>query len=241
MEKRNWQMTENFVFPVSAGIPVGAETFKVTPGYTEERTEDAVRLTGIYHIAINVNFDEGERAEEALDSAVLIDDVDLRGNTGYFEYAIPLNIDLPPEASSPLNVETANVTVDSDGQGSLEIVWDVNCSYQNAGSEDEIVEKVVEQVIPEPVTESVTAQVEEPIQEPVVKQLPETVSKPAPQPSTESVLASVPEQTVETVPIEVGNAVSIDQNDPLSFVAGLDDGISTKVFRLNDVFVESNS
>ena len=47
-----------------AGMPTGAETVKVTPRFTEERTEDAVRLTGIYHIAANVEFDEGQRSGE---------------------------------------------------------------------------------------------------------------------------------------------------------------------------------
>ena len=42
-------------------MPAGAEMVNVTPRFTEERTEDAVRLTGIYHIAANVQFEEGER------------------------------------------------------------------------------------------------------------------------------------------------------------------------------------
>ena len=47
-------------FPRTCGHTDGAESVKVTPRFTEERTEDAVRLTGIYHIAANVEFDEEE-------------------------------------------------------------------------------------------------------------------------------------------------------------------------------------
>ena len=102
MKKKQWTMQEDFIFPKNAGVPAGAELVNVTPRYTEERTEDAVRLTGIYHIAANVQFEEGERGSGALDTAILIDDVELDGNGGYFEYAVPLHIDLPPEVGSPV-------------------------------------------------------------------------------------------------------------------------------------------
>ena len=53
-------MQENFFFPAHAGVPAGVQKqLQVTPRYTEERTEDAVRLTGIYHIAVNVNLTKG--------------------------------------------------------------------------------------------------------------------------------------------------------------------------------------
>ena len=89
-----------FLFPGNAGVPTGADSH-VTPRYTEERTEDAVRLTGIYHIAANVEFDEGAEAEEWVDSSILIDDVEVEGKDGYFEYAVPLNIDLPSDSGEP--------------------------------------------------------------------------------------------------------------------------------------------
>ena len=132
MKKKLWTMQEDFVFPKNAGVPAGAELVNVTPRYTEERTEDAVRLTGIYHIAANVQFEEGERGSGALDTAILIDDVELDGNGGYFEYAVPLHIDLPPEVGSPLQVVTTSTTNELDGQGSFSVVWDVECSYKEA-------------------------------------------------------------------------------------------------------------
>ena len=75
---------------------------------------------------------KGKGSSEALDTAILIDDVELEGNGGYFEYAVPLHIDLPPEAGSPLQVVTTSTTYELDGQGSFSVVWDVECSYKEA-------------------------------------------------------------------------------------------------------------
>ncbi len=91
-----------FLFPGTCWRTNWGESVTVTPRYTEERTEDAVRLTGIYHIAANVEFDEGcNGSEEWDDSLILIDDVEVEGKDGYFEYAVPLNIDLPSNSGEP--------------------------------------------------------------------------------------------------------------------------------------------
>ncbi|MBO0601345.1 hypothetical protein I2483_06700 [Sporosarcina sp. E16_3] len=132
MEKKQWSMQENFYFPEHAGVPTGVQSVTVTPRYTEERTEDAVRLTGIYHIAANVEFDEGSRAEEWDDSFILIDDVEVDGKDGYFEYAVPLNIDLPSIAESSLEIVTTHATGRPDGQGTYGVVWNVECTYTEA-------------------------------------------------------------------------------------------------------------
>ena len=71
-------------------------------GSRKKETEDAVRLTGIYHIAANVSFSEEGNKSKMTEEAILIEDVDLDGQIGYFEYAVPLNIDLPSEAGDPL-------------------------------------------------------------------------------------------------------------------------------------------
>jgi hypothetical protein len=133
VEKKQWPMQEDFYFPEHAGVPTGVQSLTVTPRYTEERTEDAVRLIGIYHIAANVEFDEGTlRSAELDDSYILIDDVELDGKDGYFEYAVPLNIDLPPETESLPNVVTTHATGKSDGQGTYGVVWNVECTYTKA-------------------------------------------------------------------------------------------------------------
>ena len=132
MEKKQWAMQENFYFPENAGVPTGVQSVTVTPGYTEERTEDGLRLTGIYHIAANVEFDkETLRSAELEDSFILIDDVELDGEVGYFEYAVPLNIDLPPIAESP-ELLTTQATGKTDGQGTYGVVWNVECAYTEA-------------------------------------------------------------------------------------------------------------
>lgn len=189
MEKKQWSMQENFYFPEHAGVPTGVQSVTVTPGYTEERTEDAVRLTGIYHIAANVEFDEGPRAEEWDDSFILIDDVEVDGKDGYFEYAVPLNIDLPSIAESPLEIVITQATGKSDGQGTYGVVWNVECTYTEA-----------------------VALVEE----------PEEVQ----------VVVATPLVTINSTPLE-------ELDEVLSFITELTDGVSTTVYRSNDVFVKN--
>ncbi|KAA0965332.1 hypothetical protein FQ087_03220 [Sporosarcina sp. ANT_H38] len=143
MEKKQWSMQESFYFPEHAGVPTGVQSVTVTPRYTEERTEDAVRLTGIYHIAANVEFDEGvQRSAELDDSFILIDDVEVDGKDGYFEYAVPLNIDLPSIAESPLDIVTTQATGETDGQGTYGVVWNVECTYTEAVAIVEELEEV---------------------------------------------------------------------------------------------------
>ncbi|MEK5039121.1 hypothetical protein [Sporosarcina sp. FSL K6-3457] len=221
MEKKQWTMQEDFIFPADAGVPAGAELLQVTPMYTEERTVDAVRLTGVYHIAANVVFDEGERAEEFLDSAILIDDVDLQGEAGYFEYAVPLHIDLPSEVVSPLQVITTGTSIESDGQGSFSVVWDVECSY-----------------------EEMVAQVEEPVNIVLAEELAEefveaddsfTMAMAEEVESEEAVVAMA-------TPIATQASTSFNEMDEaLAFIAGLEDGVSTTTFRSNDIFVKNES
>ena len=79
MKTVQWQMQENFNFPASTGMPTGVETVKVTPRFTIDRTEASVRLTGIYHLAVNVEFDgEVNELSERIDDEdiIFIDDVD---------------------------------------------------------------------------------------------------------------------------------------------------------------------
>lgn len=122
-------MEESFYFPGHIGVPQDAQSVKVKAGFTEKRTNDAVRLTGIYHIAAKINFSEGARGDELPDAAIFIDDVELEGLQGYFEYAVPLNIDLPPEVGHPMHVHAKDVKTTVDGEGVLQITWDVDCVY----------------------------------------------------------------------------------------------------------------
>src|SRR5690625_754047 len=98
MKNVKWQMKENFAFPSAVGKPLSAENLKVTPRFTLEKVEGRPKLTGIYHLAVNLNLSTEKSADRKVGDAILIDDVDINGNTGYFEYAVPFNIDFPPEA-----------------------------------------------------------------------------------------------------------------------------------------------
>ncbi|MCG7337002.1 hypothetical protein MHZ95_17215 [Sporosarcina sp. ACRSM] len=258
MEIKQWTMQEDFIFPGNVGIPAGAEVVSVTPMFSEERTADGVRLTGIYHIAANVLFEEGEsvgegeRAEETLNSAILIDDVELEGNGGYFEYAVPLHIDLPPEAGNPIQVVTTSATNESDGQGSFSVVWDVECSYVESVAKAEAPAAVASVVDSSSFAigekpSATAAVVEEPPTAAIVEEAEQTVEAEAP------TMTAQAEEVEEQVALEEDNAatataVAINdsayveyEDEALSFIAGLEDGVSTTLFRSNDVFVKQES
>ncbi|MGE8000685.1 valyl-tRNA synthetase [Lysinibacillus sp. NPDC093190] len=62
--------------------------------------EDSLRLMGIYHITAHVRFDfQDMQAFLDDEELVQIDALDIQGDTGYFEYAVPLNVDLPKDAA----------------------------------------------------------------------------------------------------------------------------------------------
>ncbi|MGE7673970.1 valyl-tRNA synthetase [Lysinibacillus sp. NPDC094403] len=62
--------------------------------------EDSLRLMGIYHITAHVRFDfQDMKAFMGDEELVQIEALDLQGDTGYFEYAVPLNVDLPKDAA----------------------------------------------------------------------------------------------------------------------------------------------
>ncbi|WP_060206979.1 hypothetical protein [Sporosarcina koreensis] len=136
MKTLQWDMKEVFYFPESVGVPNDARLVKVKAGFTEKRSDDAVRLSGIYHIAAKVDFTDGQRNETIPNDVVFVDDVELDGQTGYFEYAVPLYIDLPPEVEQPLHIEATNVKSTFDGQGSLTVAWNVNCTYGQASADE---------------------------------------------------------------------------------------------------------
>ncbi|MHC8517199.1 hypothetical protein [Sporosarcina sp. ITBMC105] len=46
MKTLQWNMEEVFYFPSEVGVPSENGTVKVKAGFTENRTDDAVRLTG---------------------------------------------------------------------------------------------------------------------------------------------------------------------------------------------------
>lgn len=91
-------MCETFCFP-GYGCPTEIASVEITPQWQTKQLEDSLRLIGIYHVTAHVRFDFQEvYAHNDRDDIVKIDSLDLQGDTGYFEYAVPLHVDLPKEA-----------------------------------------------------------------------------------------------------------------------------------------------
>lgn len=267
MKKVQWDMNESFVFPVSAGMPIGAEKVNVTPIFTINRTDDAVRLSGIYHIAANIALNEEKSRGEIIENAISIDDVEVEGKTGYFEYAVPFNIDLPAAANDPLDVTAANVLCNVDGQGLFAVTWDVECSYlENVVEKEEISDKIVEEkeLVKEKIVmeEEKSAAKEEKVavkEEEVAVKEEKVAVKEEKMPAKEAKknerqiaveaeveveveVAKAKEVEAPTTAVAIVENTSFSEADEvLSFIEGLDDGISASSFRLNDVLVQNET
>ncbi|MDN4607152.1 hypothetical protein [Sporosarcina highlanderae] len=246
MTKLQWDMKEVFYFPTDVGVPSSARLVKVKAGFTEKRSEDAVRLSGIYHIAAKVEFAEGERAEMIPQEVVYVDDVEMDGQVGYFEYAVPLYIDLPPEVEHPLHVEASNVKAHFDEQGALTVAWEVNCTHtpQQSVIENTETQKPVSQqadkVVVEEKKEAATA----------TEKTTATATATTTQAALEKAQiadesrqeTTVSKQTaakqVQEVTATYDSSSWNGHDDILSYIAELPDGWSTTNFRSNDVFVE---
>lgn len=209
MREIQWQLKETFTFPDAAGKPMSADLVQVTPRYTVDRTGDSVKLTGIYHITARVDLDKENQVGKQNESAILIDDIELE--TGYFEYAAPFNIDLPPEANDPLKMNTSNAQAEIDEAGNFSVIWDVQCTYK----------EVVVIMDQEEKTE-----------------VPEKIEMKI---SKKSIEKQQKVDNEETVAIHESTSFSHNEDEALSFIAELDDGISKTLFRSNDVLVKSKS
>ncbi|MFC7365495.1 MULTISPECIES: hypothetical protein [Bhargavaea] len=123
-----WTMEQTFRFPQGCGEPVRAESVNVTPQYTDEHTENAYRLTGIYHLTCMAVFD-GEADTPNPEGATMIEEIDMEGETGYFEYAVPLYVDLPSETGEGASIKSQDVRAHVNEDGALCVTWKVDCLY----------------------------------------------------------------------------------------------------------------
>ena len=123
-----WTMEQTFRFPQGCGEPVRAESVNVTPQYTDEHTENAYRLTGIYHLTCMAVFD-GEGGTPEPEGATMIEEIDMDGETGYFEYAVPLYVDLPSETGEGASIKAQDVRAHVNEDGALCVTWKVDCLY----------------------------------------------------------------------------------------------------------------
>ncbi|MGE7944268.1 valyl-tRNA synthetase [Lysinibacillus xylanilyticus] len=92
-------MSETFCFP-GYGCPTEIAAVQIKPRWQTMQLEDSLRLMGIYHITAHVRFDFRDmQAFMDNEELVQIDTLDIQGDTGYFEYAVPLNVDLPRDSA----------------------------------------------------------------------------------------------------------------------------------------------
>jgi len=92
-------MSETFCFP-GYGCPTEIAAVQIKPQWQAMQLEDSLRLVGIYHITAHVRFDfQNMQAFTGEEDLISIDALDVQGDTGYFEYAVPLHVDLPKESN----------------------------------------------------------------------------------------------------------------------------------------------
>ncbi|WP_150284721.1 hypothetical protein [Rummeliibacillus sp. TYF-LIM-RU47] len=142
MKKITWEINESFVFPEIYGKPTSLNKVKITPRWEQQEDELSVSLTGIYHIAANVEFDDTQEVLQQLENeSTLVDEVDVEGNEGYFEYAIPLNVSLPNDKidQSTVVLNAKNLQTKVSDNGICVISCQVDCEYSNV-EEKEVVE-----------------------------------------------------------------------------------------------------
>jgi len=98
IEQKTWNMRETFCFP-GYGCPTELAAVQIKPQWQAMQLEDSLRLMGIYHITAHVRFDfQDMQVFTGDDNLITIDALDVQGDTGYFEYAVPLHVDLPKES-----------------------------------------------------------------------------------------------------------------------------------------------
>lgn len=133
MNQVNWQLQEVFYFPESFGVPTGASRIEVKPQVEFQEVKGVCSLYGIYHIAANVVFQPGECEHHGTSEWISIEDLDVSGENGYFEYAVPLFVELPPtyvHGNKIPEIELSDVKANVTDQNALKVEWQVTCSYE---------------------------------------------------------------------------------------------------------------
>ncbi len=136
MGVRSWNVKEQFCFPEIFGMPKGVKSLNVTPQYIHRQVEDTVELEGIYHVTCHVEFDREKVASYTPNDFTQIDDLDLDGEVGYFEYAVPMYeiIDegIQPHSEPVVSLEEIESKTEDKV---LEITWSVKLEYETSKPE----------------------------------------------------------------------------------------------------------
>lgn len=134
MKTVTWELKETFHFPQLYGSPSNVPDIKIVPQCTNTVSGDSVRLNGIYHIAANVEFKPFEGSFSRPYDGVVIDFIEMQedDSNGYFEYAVPLTVDIPRERIQNdyvPSLEVQDVRMQYPFPGCVEVGWTVACSY----------------------------------------------------------------------------------------------------------------
>ncbi|WP_075807336.1 MULTISPECIES: hypothetical protein [Lysinibacillus] len=224
-------MSETFCFP-GYGCPTEIAAVQIKPQWQTMQLEDSLRLMGIYHITAHVRFDfQDMQAFIDDEELVRIDALDLQGDTGYFEYAVPLHVDLPKDAAiEDLMVKDIRPILTNQ---MCQLEWTVTSIFNEP---EPVFEKanVLEKL---PVTANASAQIEKValVEETAqIKQLADVVTsiqeeKPAAvvastqEEKPTAVVASIQEEKPATV------VASIQEEKPATVVASTQEEKSTAV------------
>lgn len=134
MVVKSWDVKEQFLFPASFGVPKEIKSVEVTPQFEQQESDESIQITGIYHITCHVEFEEGEFAHHATSEFTQIEDLDVQGEIGYFEYAVPMSVDIMKDNIQPGDTPTLKVQhihSKTTEQASIEIGWSVQCEYES--------------------------------------------------------------------------------------------------------------
>ena len=133
MNQVNWNLKEVFYFPESFGVPTSAQRIEVKPQVEFQQVNGVSSLYGIYHIAANVTFTPGESEHHGTSEWISIEDLDVSGENGYFEYAVPLFVELPPtyvHGNKLPEIKLSDVQANVTDEKALKVEWQVTCSYE---------------------------------------------------------------------------------------------------------------
>ena len=149
MTTKTWDVREQFRFPQSFGVPKEIKNVAVTPQCEIADKEDTIQIVGIYHITCHVKFEECEDEHHATSDFTEIEDLDLQGEVGYFEYAVPMSIEIDKDKikkGSKPTVHVNHINSKPTEPMAIEIGWTVHCAYDEAP----VIEPVVELESPNP-------------------------------------------------------------------------------------------
>ena len=202
---KQWEVEEVFTFPLELGCVKEEKKINVQVNWEAQELMEVIHIRGIYHITAKVRF--GLERQVQFSVGTLIEHIDLEGDEGYFEYAIPFSLELPNAKLKDLRVED----IKTNCQDSLHVAWQVICVYDElttttdeaqqenyleipkvdikeqiieemkaqAKIEEMVEQKVQEQVkqMIEPIAEEKAKQIVEPIAEEKVKQVVEPIAE----------------------------------------------------------------